>query len=147
MAYYLDNASLTGTNADGKVLFQVWTKHAAQSMDDTSIDMKTVRLVYGPPTALPWEVTAKRGRIPADISRIELHGGVVAQSAEEGEQPTIIRTERLDVDPETRVASTEADVRLEFGGRVIDATGMQANFETNEVQLLSNVHGRFLPNE
>lgn len=147
MAYYLDKASLTGTGPDGEVMFQVWTKRAAQSMDDTSIDMETVRLVYGPPTALPWEVRANEGRIPPDISRIELRGNVVAISAAEGQPPTVIRTERLDVNPTTRDASTDADVTLEFGGRVVDATGMQANFETNDVQLLSNVHGRFLPNK
>ena len=57
----------------------------------------------------------------------------------------ILRTERLDIEPDTRNAMTTEDVTLEFEGRQIDATGMQANFETNSLKLLSNVNGRFLP--
>jgi lipopolysaccharide export system protein LptC len=145
LAYYLNDAELTGTGPDGSILFQVWTRTAAQSKYDEDIDMDIVRIHYGPPTALPWELRANRGRIPADAAVIELTGEVVAVSKTEGEPATIIRTDRLDVDPTTRNATTDADVTLEFDGRTIAAKGMLANFETNEVRLLSDVHGRFLP--
>jgi LPS export ABC transporter protein LptC len=145
LAYYLDQAELTGTGPDGKMLFQVWTRRAAQSLGDSSIQMDEVRMVYGPPTALPWELNANTGRIPADASIIELRGDVVAVSAAEGTQATVIRTQRLDINPTTRQANTAHKVTLEFDGRIINATGMRANFETNELQLLSNVNGKFLP--
>jgi LPS export ABC transporter protein LptC len=145
LAYYLNDAELTGTGPDGSILFKVWTRTAAQSKYDDDIDMDVVRLHYGPPTALPWELRANEGRIPADATVIELTGDVVAVSETEGQPATIIRTERLDVNPATRNATTDADVTLEFDGRTIEAKGMLANFETNEVKLLSDVHGRFLP--
>lgn len=145
LAYYLDNAELTGTGPDGNILFQVTTKRAAQARDEDRIRLREVRMVYGPPTALPWELEADRGYIPTDASVIELHGNVVAVSVETGRQPMILRTERLDIEPDTRNAMTTEDVTLEFEGRQIDATGMQANFETNSLKLLSNVNGRFLP--
>jgi LPS export ABC transporter protein LptC len=145
VAYFLDKAQLTGTDKDGKILYQVWAQHAEQSKTEQHINLTKVRMVYGPPTALPWEVRADMGYIPADAAVIELHGNVVASSVDEGSLPTIIRTERLDVNPATRDAMTTEDVTLEYGGRIIDATGMQANFETNDLKLLSNVHGRFLP--
>lgn len=145
LAYYLDQAELTGTGPDGKMLFQVWTRRAAQSLGDSSIEMDEVQMVYGPPTALPWKLNANTGRIPADASVIELRGDVVAVSVTEETKPTIIRTQRLDIDPTTRQAKTSHKVILEFDGRIINATGMHANFETNELQLLSNVNGKFLP--
>jgi LPS export ABC transporter protein LptC len=145
LAYYLNQAELTGTGPDGKMLFQVWTRRAAQSVGDSSIQMDEVRMVYGPPTALPWEINANTGRIPADASVIELTGDVVATSATEGKNPTVIRTQRLDVNPATRQANTTRKVTLEFDGRTVNATGMHANFETNELKLLSNVNGKFLP--
>jgi LPS export ABC transporter protein LptC len=145
LAYYLDQAELTGTGPDGEMLFQVWARRAEQSLDDSSIEMDEVRMVYGPHTALSWELNARTGRIPADASIIELRGNVVAVSAAEGSIPTIIRTQRLDINPETRQAETAHKVILEFDGRIVNATGMRANFETNELQLLSNVNGKFLP--
>jgi len=145
LAYYLYDAELTGTGADGQILFQVWARTAAQSPDDSGIDMDDVRMIYGPPTALPWELTANAGRIPKDASVIELRGDVLAISAAVDRTTTIIRTQRLDIDPATRQASTASRVQLEFGGRIVNATGMEANFETNDLKLLSNVSGKFLP--
>jgi lipopolysaccharide export system protein LptC len=145
LAYYLDQAELTGTGPDGKMLFQVQTRRAAQSLGTASIEMDGVRMIYGPPTALPWEINANTGRISTDASIIELSGDVVAISATEGNSPTIIRTQQMDIDPATRQASTTRKVTLEFDGRIVNATGMRANFETNELQLLSNVNGKFLP--
>jgi LPS export ABC transporter protein LptC len=145
MAYYLTEAKLTGTGADGRILFEVWANKAAQSPDESGIDMDDVRMNYGPPIALPWELTADAGHIPKDASVIELRGNVLAVSAGEDQVTTIIRTQRLDVDPATRQASTTSRVQLDFDGRIVNATGMEANFETNDLKLLSNVHGKFLP--
>ena len=145
LAYYLDNAELTGTGPDGSILYQVSTRLASQRQDDDTIEMDEVRMIYGPPTAMPWELEANAGRIPADASVIELMGDVVAISEEEGEKATIIRTQRLDIKPETREAFTDEPVELEFDGRVINATGMQANLETNELKLLADVNGKFMP--
>ena len=41
--------------------------------------------------------------------------------------------------------TTDEPVELEFDGRVINATGMQANLETNELKLLADVNGKFMP--
>ena len=144
MAYYLDRAKLVGTGTDGNILYEVTTRRAAQTRSEDRIRLRDVRMVYGPTTALPWELRADRGYIPAEANLIELHGNVVAVSVEDGKEPMVIRTQRLDIEPETRNAMTTEDVTLEFEGRQLDATGMQANFETNNLKLLSNVNGRFL---
>jgi LPS export ABC transporter protein LptC len=145
LAYYLDQAELIGTGEDGEILYQVSTRRAAQRPDDETIEMDQVHMIYGAPTALPWELNADSGRIPADASVIELIGNVVAISSEEGKAPTIIRTQRLDIDPMTRQASTNEKVQLEFGDRILNATGMEANFETNKLDLLADVNGKFAP--
>jgi len=145
MAYYLDQAELIGTGPDGKVLYQVWTQRAFQPVGDSDIELVKVRMLYGPPMELPWELKSNTGRILADSSVIELRGDVVAISATKDTSPTIIRTQRLDIDPSTRQASTNSKVEIEFDERIVNATGMHANFETNEIKLLSNVNGKFIP--
>jgi lipopolysaccharide export system protein LptC len=145
LAYYLDKAELIGTGPDGKILYQVWTKRAAQSQGDESINLAEVRLIYGPPDGLPWELAANKGNIPADASTIELRGNVIAVSGNTDKDTTTIRTDALSINPATRQATTRQKVVIEFNGREINATGMAADFEANRLDLLSNVNGKFTP--
>ena len=145
LAYYLDQAELIGTGPDGKILYQVWTKRAAQTVGDESVNMEDVRMVYGPPDGLPWKLAANNGSIPGDASIIELSGNVVATSGRTREDTTTIRTDSMSIDPDTRQATTHEKVVIEYNGRELNATGMQADFEANRLELLSNVNGKFAP--
>jgi LPS export ABC transporter protein LptC len=145
MAYYLSDAELTSTGEDGFELFKLRTRRAAQKDDASGINLTDVSMVYGPPTALPWDLTAKTGFIPEDMSIIELQGNVLAITESADQSTTVIRTQRLDINPTTRQAQTQARVQIDFNGRKVNATGMEANFETNDLKLLSNVSGKFLP--
>lgn len=145
LAYYLDSAELTGTAADGTILYRVRTRRAAQSVGDDSIELEEVEMEYGPPEGMPWALAAKTGRIPEDASIIELSGNVVATSGDDKDNATTIRTNRLDIDPETRLATTDQKVTIDYNGRELHATGMRANFEKNQLNLLSNVNGKFVP--
>jgi LPS export ABC transporter protein LptC len=145
LAYYLDQAELIGTGPDGKILYQVWTKRAAQTLGDESVDMEDVRMVYGPADGLPWELSAKQGQIPADASIIKLSGDVIAKSGRTQQDTTTIRTDNLSIDPATRLATTNEKVVIEYNERELNATGMAADFEANRLDLLSNVNGKFSP--
>jgi len=63
----------------------------------------------------------------------------------DSENQTTVRTFYLDIDPETREAFTQDEVVIEYNGREVNATGMRANFATNQLNLLSNVNGKFAP--
>ncbi len=145
LAYYLDKAELVRTGPDGKILYRIWTQRAQQTVGDGSIDMDDVRMVYGPTDGLPWELQANKGKIPADARTIELSGNVIATSGHGKEDTTTIRTEKLSIDPATRQATTRLKVVIEYNGRELNATGMKADFEANQINLLSNVNGKFLP--
>ena len=145
LAYYLDKAELVGTGPDGKILYQVWTHRAQQTMGDESINMDDVRMVYGPTDGLPWKLEANKGKIPADASTIELSGNVIATSGRSKADTTTIRTDKLSIDPATRQATTQQKVVIEYNGRELNATGMNADFEANQLDLLSNVNGKFAP--
>ena len=53
--------------------------------------------------------------------------------------------QRYERDPETMLASTSRKVTLLFEERKLNATGMEADFATNNLRLLSNVNGKFIP--
>ena len=145
LAYYLNKAELISTGPDGKMLYQVWTEQASQSLGDKSINLENVRLVYVPPAGLAWELAADKGNIPEDASTIELRGQVIAISGDKEADTTTIRTNALSVNPTTRQATTRQKVVIEYNGRELHATGMEADFEANRLNLLSNVNGKFEP--
>ena len=145
LAYYLDTAELTGTAADGTVLYTVRTSRARQVSESDSIELADILMDYGAPDNMPWKVRADRGQIPAGARVIELQGNVVAVSGAAPPEQTVINTERLTIEPGTMRASTEKYVRLTFNDRHLNATGLQADFAANNLKLLSNVNGKFVP--
>lgn len=145
LVYYLDKATLRGTNKQGELLFSVSAAQAKRSDDNDRIELERVKLDYGPPNSLPWKVKAYDGFITPGGKYIVLRGKVVATSEREGSETITIRTPWLRVESETLIAETKEDVTLEFGDRVVYATGMEANFETNNLKLLADVNGTFLP--
>jgi LPS export ABC transporter protein LptC len=152
---------------DGNILYRVTAAEAAQSLDDESIRMTDVHLIYEPASDIPWDMVADTGRIPPDGNIIQLEGRVLAVSRDGNESATTIRTSYLEVDPERRTANTEArvivefdkrkvnatglqadlerNVIVEFDKRKVNATGLQADLERNKFKLLSNVNGKFFP--
>jgi len=145
LAYYLDSATLTGTGPDGVVLYSVQTTRAQQMSNTREIELDEILMDYGAPQGLPWQVRADRGRIPEDASVIMLEGNIVAVSGPNHPNRTEIRTQSLNIDPDTMKATTNKRVTLLFDDRKLNATGMEADFKSNNLKLLANVHGKFTP--
>jgi LPS export ABC transporter protein LptC len=145
LAYYLNNAELTGTTADGAVLYRIRADRAEQNTADASIEMRAIHLDYGPADGPTWNVRANAGRIPAAAEVIELAGDVRAVSGDVPGGRTEIRTQQLEINPDTMIATTAARVAVLFDGHQLNGTGMEANFKTNRLSLLANVNGKFTP--
>ena len=138
VAYFLKKAELIGMGQEGKVLYRVTADEASQSLDDESIGMTDVHLMYDPASDNPW-------RIPPGGNIIRLQGQVSAVSRNRGGSVTTIRTDYLEVDPISQTAITEQQVIVEFDEQKVDATGLRADLERNQFKLLSNVSGKFFP--
>jgi LPS export ABC transporter protein LptC len=145
LAYYLDQAELTGTGPDGDTLYRVRTARASHTVEDNSIAMTDVEMIYTPDSPEGWNLNATRGRIPADANIIELTGTVVVTPGENNSAGTTITTNRLDVDPATRQARTSQPVVVDYEGQTLNAVGMEADLKRNRVKLLSDVNGEFAP--
>ena len=145
LAFYLRDAELTGTGRNGEVIYKVWTAKAAQSSSDDSISMDGVRMVYEPPEGIPWTLRANGGSIPASQRVIKLNGDVIATAGEKSESKMIIRTQQMDIDPVTREASSAREVAIDYNGRILNAVGMRADLARNQLRLLADVNGQFVP--
>jgi LPS export ABC transporter protein LptC len=143
--YYLKSARILGTGADGGLLYEIQAEHAEQQEDDR-VSFTDVRVNYSPQSAVPWTVVADTATIFQDEQRLLLRGHVRAVSSEGfSGNVTEIRTQYLELDPENYVAETDERVQIRIGARSLTATGMLASLKENQVELKSNVSGKFAP--
>jgi len=145
LAFYLDKAELTGTGPKGEIVYRVWTEKAVQSTSDETITMDGVRMKYDPADGVPWELRANNGKIADAVRVIQLSGDVVAIGITDEQTVVTIRTQELNMDPATREASADGEVTVDYNGRKLNALGMRANLASNQVKLLADVNGQFIP--
>ncbi len=143
--YYLKSARILGTGSDGQLLYEILAASAEQQ-DDDRVSFTKVRLNYSPQSDVPWTVNADSATIQQDQQRVLLHGHVRAVSSEGfSGNDTEIRTQYLEIDPENYLAETDERVQIRIGARSLTATGMLASLKENQVELKSNVSGKFAP--
>lgn len=143
--FYLKNARILGTSSDGALLYEIEADHAEQ-VDDVSVAFTNVRLFYAPDADVPWTVVADSATIRNDQRRVFLSGHVRAVGEARDRQPeTEIRTQYLELDPDSFVAETHERVQVRIGERSLTATGMLASLDEDRLELKSNVSGKFLP--
>lgn len=145
-SYYLRDAHVTEWGPDGRVRLEVEAAEAVHDARQDAVQLNDVRLDYFAAPGRNWRVTARQGAGPAGFQTVELSGDVVMTGRQEAQRAqTVVRTERLVLEPEARRAHTDQPVTLVFGQYALAATGLQADLNAATLRLESAVHGRFLP--
>jgi len=143
--FYLRNARIFGTGENGELVYRIEAERAEQVQDER-IDLSNVTLFYVPDGAVPWTVDADSASIRNDERRVLLRGHVRALNhGDETAPDTEIRTDYLELDPDSYTAETDERVQIRIGERSLTATGMLASLDTNRLELKSNVSGKFFP--
>ena len=143
--FYLKSARILGTDAEGQLLYEI-TADFVEQQKSNDIAMQNVQISYSAGSGVPWKITADEATISEDQNLLRLSGHVIAISnAGFAEQVTEIRTPQLDIEPTTYKAETESRVQIRIGSRSLTATGMLALLQDNQLQLKSNVSGKFVP--
>lgn len=143
--FYLRAARILGTDAEGQLLYEIEADYAEQQAN-RDIELTNVRVKYSVGAEVPWTINADLATISDDQERLWLSGHVVAVSNEGfSGQVTEIRTPLLYIDPNRYTAETDSRVQIRIGSRSLTATGMLALLQENQLQLRSNVSGKFVP--
>ena len=143
--FYLKAARILGTDQAGQLLYEIEADYIAQQASN-DIAMQNVQISYSDSSQVPWTITADEATISEDQSLVQLSGHVIAVSnAGFAGQVTEIRAPRLDIEPATYKAETNSRVQIRIGSRSLTATGMLALLQDNQLQLKSNVSGKFVP--
>jgi LPS export ABC transporter protein LptC len=144
IGYYASNARLSGTDDAGRFLYSVAAASVVQTPSDGNINLRDVAVNYDPAVDVPWNLHADTGRIRPDGKIIELSGNVVAATREAHGPAATIRTDYLEFDPGTNIATTDRKVLIEYAGSTVHATGLRAMLEQDRLELLHEVAGRYV---
>ncbi len=143
--FYVKSARILGTADDGRLLYEIEAEYAKQQEND-EIEFQNVKIHYTTETEVPWILTADKAIIGNDRDLVTLIGHVIAiRDAGLSGDTTEIRTEHLELQPDAFTAETDSRVQIRIGSRSLTATGMLALLQTNQLQLKSNVSGKFVP--
>lgn len=145
VGYYARDARLVGTDEQGLIVYRVAATIIEQMSDDGGVNFREVTVSYDPADGRPWDLRADTGSIPPGRRVISLAGNVVARTRATAVPQAIIRTDYLEFDTTTEVATTDRDVDIDYAGSAVRATGLRANLGANRLDLLSRVTGTYVP--
>lgn len=143
--YYLTDARILGTDADGSLLYEIHAQRAEQQSDQR-IKFSVVHIEYSPDSEVPWTIDADTALLSPDQRLVFLQGNVHATSSEgfSGDE-TEVFTASLRLQPDLFTAETDDRIDIKIGDRTLSGTGMLAFLKENRMELRSNVSGRFVP--
>ncbi len=147
LGYYLRDAVLLGTDEQGRILYRLHAKLAEERPDNGGLLLHEVQFEYQPAEQVPWSVTAARGEAPSEQpSYLDLEGDVeITRNPGTAGRTTRVETDRLRLEPEQRLASTNGPVRISVDGNTLEAVGLKAFLGSDRLELESKVHGLFTP--
>lgn len=141
--YVLRDFDLVVLGKDGSESVRVQAPEL-QRREDESMDVREP-VFLAPAEPGPWRLSAERGWISADGELLRLDGNVTGDSDPASPTPTSFRTTSMDLLPSQDLARTDQQVQLSQPGIVQTGTGMEANLETRQYRLLSQVRTRYEP--
>ena len=144
IGYYALNARLSGTDDAGRMLYSVAAASVVQTPSDGVVNLKDVAVNYDPAVDVPWSLHADTGKIRPDGKIIELSGNVVAATREVDSPAATIRTDYLEFDPGTNIATTDRKVLIDYAGSTVHALGLRALLQEDRLELLQEVAGRYV---
>ena len=143
--YVLHDYEIVSLDSQGKESFTLRGPRLQRDPGAKSMTLNTPVFQVPDRNGAYWDVKAQRGLVPDDGKQLQLRGQVVATSPAQAPPPTRIETEQLNLFPSENRATSASVVTLTRPGLTMRGHGLQADFDTQQVSLLSDVHARYVP--
>lgn len=144
--YVLRDYEIVSLDSQGKESFTLRGPRLQRDPGAGSLSLETPQFLVPDRHGAYWDVRAQRGQVPDDGKQLRLRGKVVASSPAQSPPPTRIETEELNLFPRENRATSPAAVTVTRPGLTMRGRGMQADFDRQQVSLLSDVRTRYVPN-
>lgn len=143
--YVLHDYEIVSLDAEGDESFTLRGPRLQRDPGAKSMSLETPQFLVPDRHGAYWDVRAQRGLVPDDGKELRLRGHVVANSPKQTPPPTRIETEELNLFPRENRAASAATVTLTRPGLTMRGRGMRADFDRQQVSLLSDVRTRYVP--
>jgi lipopolysaccharide export system protein LptC len=143
--FVLHDFEIVALDKQGKEAFVLRAPELARNPDDRTLSIATPLFLIPNKEGARWHLRSKTGWVAADNSEIRLRGKVVATSPPGDSRPSTMKTEQLNVFPDTDKASSPVLVTVTNPASTMQGTGMRADLATNRIQLLSKVRMSYEP--
>jgi len=145
-SYQLDDFTLHAFGKDGKLAFSMTSPHLARREGNDSLYVNAPKYLFVASDGSDWNGTSQYAWISSDNNLVKLIGKVDMRRPP---TPTISEAEIHTADAtvwtqDKRMASAAPSV-IQEPGSILRGTGMQADFNTRTLELLSDVHATLAP--
>lgn len=152
--YFMEDFNIISTDIKGKA--QQWLSGELLQHLPNGNTYLTQPLLQLKQKQQHWLLSAKQGTIKDDKQNhaqqsqqhaknktLTLHGNVNIQQLNKGTKTLTIQTEHLDIVMAKNIATTRSKIKLSDENGVINAVGLELDFDTQQLRLLSQVKGRY----
>ena len=145
--YVLRDFELTALDRSGKESFTLRAPQLRETPGASTMEL-TTPLFLLPDSKQPgqyWNVRSQTGWVSEDRNEIRLRGDVVALGPKDAPRPVTMRTEELNVFPDTNRATSAAGVSISQPGLTMRGRGLQADLDTRRFTLQSQARTQYVP--
>jgi lipopolysaccharide export system protein LptC len=141
---FMNDFVITSMDEQGKPRYVIEGKYLEKrnNSDDTLVESPVFYLEH----ETPWKVVADNAILNDDNEMLYLNKNVVMQQ-QNADPGIVIHTTSMTIDTRTQLAYTNAPVTIIQGSSKLDSVGFRFNNITSEMELTSDVHGHFFPDE
>jgi lipopolysaccharide export system protein LptC len=144
--FFAQNIALTGFDAAGRPRYRLFADRMTHFANTDDVDLERPRLLSIRPDQPQVQATARVAHATNNAETVRMVGDVVLTRAADGRRAAMrLTTPELTALPDEDRFSTDAPVRLESGGAVMTAVGMDYDNVARHVVLRADVAGTFPP--
>ena len=145
--YVLRDFEITSLDKRGRESFTLYGPVLQRDPADKTMLLATPRFQVPDRSGRYWDVHAQQGFVPAGGEQLELRGQVRADSPADAPPPTRIETNQLTLEMGKNRAHTSAEVTVTRPGLTMRGMGLEADFDRQQVSLLSQVRTHYVPHD
>ena len=142
----MTDAEIVEMGVDGAPRYRVAAARIQQNPDDLSVRLEQMKLTYRTEADQAVDADGRQRFVPPGSRVIDLAGDVEVNGLPlQGTAPAVLRTERLRLDTQASIATTNDRRRHPLGQPTAVLDGPESRLEgARSCRLESSVHGRFV---
>jgi lipopolysaccharide export system protein LptC len=142
--YVLRDFELTSLDNTGKEAFTLRAPLLQETPGAKTMELETPLFLLPDKQGKYWEVRSKTGWVSENREEVRLRGNVDLRSPEGSDRNVNMKTEQLNVFPETNRATSAALVTITQPGSILRGRGLEADLADKRYKLLSQVRSQYV---